>query len=105
MEYIETGANHPSPHDIEAAKAGKQWFHNGSTLTISAAQAAKDPRIFYLTKATGTGITLAVNDKAGVAKTVSGAVSELDFTAAPFCLGRYGFAFGGTVNMITGFYV
>lgn len=106
MEYIETGPNFAGQADIPSSKAAKQWFHQGSALTRSFSEAEKDPhKVFYLIKATGTGLTLAINDKAGAAKTVAAATTDLDFTACPLCLGRYGFAVGGTVNMIVGFYV
>lgn len=108
MEYAKTGISAPpSPFDIEVAKASKQWFHQGSAFALTFAEAQKNHanQVFYLTKATGSNLTLAINDKDGNAKVVSAAASELDFLAAPFCLGRFGFAIGGTVNMITGFYV
>jgi len=107
MHYVEIGPlSPPSVHDIEFAKAVKQWFHQGSAFTISHADALKEPhKTYYLIKATGTGLTLTVNDKSGNVYPVSAAASELDFLAAPFCLGRYGFSIGGTVNMIYGFYV
>lgn len=107
MEYIEIGNQAPpSPQDIHTGKAFKQWFHQGSAYTHSHADALKDPnKVFYLTKATGTGLTLTVYDKQGNSHLVSAATTDLDFLAAPFCLGRYGFSIAGTVNMIAGFYV
>lgn len=107
MQYIEIGNQAPpSAHDVQTGKAFKQWYHQGSAFAIPYADALKDPhKVFYLTKATGTGLTLSVNDKEGNAHLVSTGTTELDFTAAPFLLGRYGFSIGGTVNMIAGFYV